>query len=132
VKVAKRILILGIGGTRRARASGSIESCDTFSAPTRYFLSTDVEGPAAAGVRSNLNLAVQADPRPAFPSDVTTNIAGTEAVVSAIEGLEEGLVLEIVKRMPSGCFMDGAQDAIINGLLTRRGQLRGWLGLARG
>jgi hypothetical protein len=73
---------------------------------------------------------VVADPRAAFPSDVVLDTAAVAATVKAIEALPEGAIGEIVGRIPSEYFSDGAKDAIMHGLLSRRAKLRGWLGVA--
>lgn len=73
----------------------------------------------------------QQDPRPAWP-DVPIDLAATRAVLSEIERLDEEQIAEIVNRLPAGCMLDGAKDAIIKGLLERRARLRDWLGLAGG
>jgi hypothetical protein len=77
-------------------------------------------------------VAPQAEPRAAFPSDIPVDQTAMNAIVSAIEGLEERQLGEIVNRIPADYYVDGAHDAIIKGLLDRRGQLRGWLGLSGG
>lgn len=74
----------------------------------------------------------QADPRPAWPDGLPVDQAAAEALVSEMERLEEQRIAEIVNRLPPGCFVDGAKDVIIKGLLERRPRLRGWLGLPGG
>lgn len=71
-------------------------------------------------------------PRPAWPDSVPVDLTATTAIVSEIEQLDEGQILEIVNRVPAGCFLDGARDVIIKGLLDRRPRLKGWLGLPGG
>jgi hypothetical protein len=70
------------------------------------------------------------EPRAAFPTGIGIDQAAITATVAAIEALPEPLIAEIVNRVPAGCFIDNARDVIMANLITRRGNLRGWLGLA--
>jgi hypothetical protein len=87
-----------------------------------FALSHEWIGPGNRGV----------DPRPAWPDGVPVDTAASQAVLLAIDGLDELQIAEIVNRIPAGCFVDGARDAIIKGLLERRPHLKGWLGLPGG
>jgi hypothetical protein len=84
-----------------------------------FALSYEWVGPARPG----------ADPRPAWPDGVPVANAASQEVLSGIERLDESQIAEIVNRIPAGCFVDGARDAIIKGLFERRSLLKGWLGL---
>jgi hypothetical protein len=69
------------------------------------------------------------EPRAAIPDGVGIDAPTLAAVTAAIEAMEERRIAEVVNRVPSGYFLDGAKDAIMMGLLSRQAQLRGWLGL---
>ena len=57
---------------------------------------------------------------PRYPPGVPVDPMAMEAVTSAIEGLEEARIMEIVSRIPAAYFIDGAREAIITNLLQRQ------------
>jgi hypothetical protein len=69
------------------------------------------------------------DPRPAFPASVGFDPVAGAKVADAILALDERYIAEIVNRVPIGYFIGNAREVIISALISRRIQLKMWLGL---
>jgi hypothetical protein len=69
----------------------------------------------------------QPEPRPAFPSGIGFDANVCLETSQLIVNIEELTIAEIVNRIPAEYFFDGARDATLSGLLTRRKSLAGWL-----
>ena len=70
----------------------------------------------------------QPDPRPHWPS-VAFEQQAVVATITAIEGIHEQGILEIVRRVPVEYLPDGVKTAIQSQLLGRRPSLRRWFGI---
>ena len=70
-----------------------------------------------------------AEPRQAFPGNVSFDPAASVRVADAILSLEERFIVDIVNRIPAGYFIGDGRNIIISALISRRPQLRSWLGL---
>jgi hypothetical protein len=70
-----------------------------------------------------------ADPRQAFPDQVGFDATAGSQVVEAILSLEDRQIAHIVNRVPAEYFGGDARNIIISALLSRRLELKSWLGL---
>ena len=64
--------------------------------------------------------------KPAWPQTVGTNPEVTARAVELIRAITDDQIVEIINRIPTSCMFDGARDALVSGLTSRRDAINGF------